>query len=140
VDTSLRRAIVIITWLPSIVLAVAAIGIGNLMMVSVHVRSREIAVLRAIGAQKLQIIRLVLAEAVTLGLLGSVIGLALGLHAAASDNYVTSGLTDVKFAFIVPIGSIALSVALTGAVCLLAGIIPARYAARNNIIAAMQTM
>jgi len=140
VDTSLRRAIVIITWLPSIVLAVAAIGIGNLMMVSVHVRSREIAVLRAVGAQKLQIIRLVLAEAVTLGLLGSVIGLALGLHAAASDNYVTSGLTDVKFAFIVPIGSIALSVALTGAVCLLAGVIPARYAARNNIIAAMQTM
>lgn len=139
VDTSLRRAIVIMTWLPSIVLAVAAIGIGNLMMVSVHVRSREIAVLRAIGAQKLQIIRLVLAEAVTLGLLGSVIGLALGLHAAASDNHVTSGLTDVKFAFIVPIGSIALSVALTGAVCLLAGIIPARYAARNNIIAAMQT-
>ena len=58
----------LIIW--SIILVVAAIGIGNLMMVSVHMRTRQIAVLRAVGAVKSQIIRLILAEAATLGLLG----------------------------------------------------------------------
>ena len=139
VDASLKRAIIAITWLPSIVLAVAAIGIGNLMMVSVHLRTREIAVLRAVGAVKSQIIRLVLAEAITLGLLGSVMGVALGLHEAYSVNHIAAGLIDVTLEFIVPLGTIGLSVGLTVAVCVLAGIAPARYAARNNIIAAMRT-
>lgn len=139
VDASLKRAIIAITWLPSIVLAVAAIGIGNLMMVSVHLRTRQIAVLRAVGASKSQIIRLVLAEAITLGLLGSVMGVALGLHEAYSVNHIAAGLIDVTLEFIVPLGTIGLSVGLTVAVCVLAGIAPARYAARNNIIAAMRT-
>ena len=139
VDTHLRRAIVLITWLPSIILVVAAVGIGNLMMVSVHLRSCELAMLRAVGAQKSQIIRLVFAEAITLGLLGSVIGVLLGFHAAYSDNLVAATLIDVTLEFIVPIGTVSLSVALTVAVCVVAGIVPARYAARSNIIAALQT-
>jgi ABC-type lipoprotein release transport system permease subunit len=141
VGSSLKRAIVVITWLPSIVLAAAAIGIGNLMMVSVQLRARQIAVLRAVGAQKSQIIRLVLTEAITLGLLGSVIGVALGLHEAYSVNHIAANLTDivVTLEFIVPVGTVALSVALTVTVCLLAAIAPDRYAARTNIIAAMQT-
>ncbi len=140
VDAHLKRAIVLITWLPSIILVVAAVGIGNLMMVSVHMRSREIAVLRAVGAQKSQIVRLVLAEAITLGLLGSVIGVALGFHSAYSDNRVAKTLIEVSLEFIAPVGTIALSVALTVTVCLLAGIFPARRAARSNVIAAMQTL
>jgi putative ABC transport system permease protein len=103
-------------------------------------RSRQIAVLRAVGAVKSQVIRLVLVEAITLGLLGSVMGLALGLHTAYSDQRITAGLVDVTLDYIVPTGTIALSVGLTVAVCLIAGIAPARRAARNNIIEAMQTV
>ena len=136
---SLERAIVMITWLPSIILVVAAIGIANLMTVSVHLRTRQIAVLRAVGALKSQIVRLVLAEAVTIGLLGSVMGLALGLHEADSVNRIVSGLLSVSLEFVVPVATIALAVLLTVSVCVLAAIIPARYAARNNIIDAMQT-
>lgn len=138
-DTGLERAIVLITWLPSIILMVAAVGIGNLMTVSVHMRSRELAVFRAVGARKSQIVRLILAEAITLGLLGSVISLALGFHLAYSDNLVAETLIDVSLEFIVPVKTVMLSVGLTVAVCLLAGIFPARHAARNDIIGAMQT-
>ena len=138
VDSSLDQAIIVVTWLPSIVLAVAAIGIGNLMMVSVHQRSRQIAVLRAVGALKSQIIRLVLAEAITLALLGSVMGVALGLHEAASINRIAATLVDVHLAFIVPLGTLSLAIALTVAVCIVSAIAPARHAARNNIIEAMQ--
>ncbi len=139
VDTSLRRAIVVMTWLPAVMLVIASIGIANLMMVSVHLRSRQIAVLRAVGALKSQIIRLVLTEAATLGLLGSVMGVALGLHEAYSVNHIAAGLIDVSLEYVVPVKSILLAVVLTVGVCVLAGIGPARYAARNNIIAAMQT-
>ena len=121
------------------VAVVAAIGIANLMTVSVHLRTRQIAVLRAVGALKSQIVRLVLAEAVTIGLLGSVMGLALGLHEADSVNRIVSGLLSVSLEFVVPVATIALAVLLTVSVCVLAAIIPARYAARNNIIDAMQT-
>jgi putative ABC transport system permease protein len=139
VDAHLKRAIVLITWLPSVILFVAAVGIGNLMTVSVHMRSRELAVLRAVGAHRSQIIRLILAEAVTIGLLGSVISVALGCHLAYSDNRVGEALIDVSLEFIVPVATVALSVGLTVAVCLLAGVRPARRAARSDIIAVMQT-
>jgi ABC-type lipoprotein release transport system permease subunit len=140
IDVHLKRAMVLATWLPSVMLVVAAIGIGNLMMVSVHLRSRDIAVLRAVGAHRSQIIRLVLAEAITLGLLGSVIGLSLGFHEAYSVNRIATSLIDVTLDFIVPVGTVGLSVALTVGVCLVAGIPPACRAARSDVIAAMQTV
>ncbi len=138
-DTLLRRAIVLITWMPSIHLIAAAVGVANLMMVSVHLRTRQIAVLRAVGAERSQIIRLVLAEAVAIGLLGSFIGVALGLHEALSVNRIAAAVVDVTLPFIIPYGTILLAVLVTVGVCLLAGIGPARYAARDNIVAAMQT-
>lgn len=140
VDESVHRSVTVITWLPSILLGVAVIGVANLMTVSVRIRARQIAVLRAVGALKSQVVRLVLAEAITLGLIGSVVGLALGFHQAYTDNRVTTELIGFHPEFIVPVGTVTLAVLLTVLVCLIAGIFPARHAARNNIIAAMQTM
>jgi putative ABC transport system permease protein len=135
----LFRATTILTWLPALVLVIASLGIGNLMMVNVQSRARQIAVLRAVGAVKSQIVRLVLAEAITIGILGSLIGCGLGLHQAWNLNLITSSLIGVTLKFIVPFGTVAGSIALTIGICLSAGIGPARYAARNNIIEAMQT-
>jgi len=139
VDKNLRRAMVVLTWIPIFVLIVAAIGIGNLMMVSVHMRSRQIAILRAVGAQKSQIVRLILTEAITLGMLGSAMGLAFGFHEARSVNIVAEVLSGIRLDFVVPLGTISAGIALSVTVCLISGIGPARHAARNNIISAMQT-
>ena len=139
IEGSLRQAMTILTWMPSILLAVAAIGIGNLMMVSVQIRSREIAILRAVGALKSQMVRLILTEAFVLGLIGSILGLALGFHEAISRNRIVADLIGFRPEFIVPWGTVMLAVCLTVGVCLLAGVAPARHAARNNIIEAMQT-
>ncbi len=138
-DRAMRHALRVLTYLPSIAFTVAVLGIANLMMVSVHLRSRQIAVLRAVGAVKSQIVRMVLAEAVVLGLLGSVMGVALGIHEAYTDNRVTGELIGFYPEFIIPMGTVVIGTAVTVGTCLLAGILPARYAARNNIIAAMQT-
>jgi ABC-type lipoprotein release transport system permease subunit len=138
VDAHLRRALVLVPFLPSILLAAASIGVANLMMISVYQRTRQIATLRAVGAKRSQIIRLVLGEAVTIGLLGSVAGLALGFHEAHTVNSLTSRLADITLEFIVPYGTIAAAVGLTVAICLLAAVAPARLAARDNVIAALQ--
>ena len=140
IDVTMRRAIAVVTWLPSFLLALAAVGIGNLMMVSVHQRTRELAILRAVGAERKQIVRMVLAEALTLGLLGSAIGVALGLHEAYSVNQITAALMDVSLRFLVPMGTVAAAVGLTVLVSVLAGWIPARRAASQSVAAALQTI
>lgn len=138
IEDSLDQATAFVTWLPSVLLVVAAIGIGNLMQVSVHIRSRQIAMLRAVGAVKSQIIRMVLAEAITIGLLGSVIGISLGIHMSYSVFVIAERLLDVVLPFSVPAGTVLVAVALTVFVCLVSGLGPARSAARSNIIAALQ--
>ncbi|MFQ5590431.1 MAG: FtsX-like permease family protein [Phycisphaerae bacterium] len=138
-DRTVRRALGVLTYLPSVAFTVAVIGVANLMMVSVQLRSRQIAVLRAVGALKSQVVCMVLAEAVVLGLLGSVMGVALGIHEAYSDNRISGELIGFYPEFVIPTGTVMIGVAVTVATCLAAGVPPARRAARNNIIAAMQT-
>ena len=138
VDETVRHATTALTWIPSIALMIGAIGVANLMTIGVHLRSRQLAVLRATGAVKSQVVRLVLAEALALGLLGGVIGVALGLHEAWSDNRLTAAIIAFHPEYIVPWSTVARAVCLTLAVSLVSAALPARYAARNNVVSAMQ--
>lgn len=140
IDDDVREVCLLMSAMPAVTLAVAALGIANLMMVSVSTRTRQIAVLRAVGATKSQIVRLIMAEALTLGVLGCLAGVVLGLHASRSANLVTAKIVGLDLASSVPWGQVGLGVALTIGVCILAGIGPARHAARNNIVDAMRAM
>jgi ABC-type antimicrobial peptide transport system permease subunit len=62
---------------------------------------------------------------------------ALGLHSAASINHISGQLIGNAGESVIPWGHVAGGVALTVGICLLAGIVPARYAARNNIVDAI---
>jgi len=140
IDSDIRRATLLVSIIPVIALLVAALGVANLITVSVNARTRQIAVLRAVGALKSQIVRLVLAEALTLGVMGSVIGVALGLHSAYSMNTIFEKLVDVELVYAVPWARVGGAVALTLAIALLAGVGPARHAARNNIVDALHAV
>ncbi len=139
VDSAIRRATIVLTWIPSILLIAATIGLANLMMVSVQIRAREFAILRAIGALKSQVLCLVLAEAAVMGLFGSVMGIALGMHTAFTDHRLSAIVLGFRPEYIVPVLPIALAVLLTLVICQLAGLPSARYAARENISQAVQT-
>ncbi len=138
IDHDIRRATLLVSIIPVIALLVATLGVANLITVSVNARTRQIAVLRAVGALKSQIVRLVLAEALTLGVMGCVIGIALGLHTAHSMNYITERLVGVELVFTVPWGRVAGAAGLALCITLLAGVGPARHAARTNIVDALQ--
>jgi len=127
--------------LASMSLAVTVLLIGTLLTITVNERLGEIATLRAIGISRFTIVRDVLLEGLVLTLVGSVLGICLGLATARYlDDILTSfpGL-PAAFSFFVPrresLGLAAIVLVLTGA---LAGLYPAWLAARTPIAATLR--
>jgi hypothetical protein len=117
-----------------VALAIAALGIANALFAAVRERRREIGVLKAIGARDRDVLRVFLLEAGILGLLGGVIGTLAGIAmaggiAANANAYLHSqGLGGVALAvpWLLPLGGVLGSCV----VALVAGVLPARRAAR----------
>jgi putative ABC transport system permease protein len=139
IDQDLRRATLLFSSIPMVAMIVAALGVANLMMANVANRAREIATLRAIGTTKWQVTRLIIGEALVLGSLGAVLGMGLGLHAAGSMRHMTKSIWGYEPVWTMPWDLLIPAIILTLGVCLVAGLLPARHAARSNVIAAMQT-
>ena len=130
----------ILTAFAGISLVVSSIMIGILTYVSVVERTKEIGILRAIGARKKDITRIFIAEAGLIGFVSGAVGVivSLGLSLPISktiakalkiDNF-SAGL-DIKSA----VGLILLSVILT----LIASVIPSRMAAKKDPVEALRT-
>jgi ABC-type lipoprotein release transport system permease subunit len=125
-------------------LFVAAIGIANTMIMSVYERTREIGILKAVGASPGDIRRLFVAEAALIGLLGGVVGviggwlLGLGLNAGilAYLDYMDIPMRGTFF--FVTGWLIALSLGFAMVVGLLAGLYPAARAARLDPLEALR--
>jgi ABC-type antimicrobial peptide transport system permease subunit len=137
IDRNLNRVMLLLSAIPLVGLVVAALGLANLMAANVASRARQIAVLRAIGVTRGQLLRMVIGEALVLGLIGSAVGLALGVMLGRTSNFMTALLSGFQPEFAVPWAMVAAGSLLTTALCLLAALIPARYAARSNIVAVL---
>ena len=137
IDTELTRMTYLLTAVPVVALLVAAIGVANLMTASVASRTKQLATLRAVGATRGLILRMVMGEALILGLLGSGLGLGLGLHLMWNVRAMTARMWGYWVPFEVPWPMVIAAIVLTVGLCILAGIMPARHAARTNVIAAL---
>src|SRR5207253_1318792 len=115
----------------SVSLVVGGIGIMNIMLVSVTERTREIGIRMAIGARGRDILLQFLVEAVTLSLLGGVVGIALGLAGSRAITYFADWRT------LVAPEAIALAFGFAAAVGIFFGFYPARKAARLDPIEAL---
>ncbi|HVP09839.1 MAG TPA: FtsX-like permease family protein [Phycisphaerae bacterium] len=137
IDRNINRVMLLLSAIPMVGLIVAALGLANLMAANVASRTRQIAVLRAIGTTRGQLARIVIGEALVLGLIGSVVGLALGIALGRTSNFMTMLLSGFQPEFAVPWHMVAAGAALATLLCLLAALIPARYAARSNIVSVL---
>jgi putative ABC transport system permease protein len=113
-------------------LLVGGIGIMNIMLVSVTERTREIGTRLAIGALGSDVLLQFLIEAVTLSLLGGLIGVVLGLSGAAGVSAL------LGFPFSVSGQTVLLAFAFSAVVGVVFGYLPARKAARLNPIEALR--
>ncbi len=118
---------------------VGAFIIANTFSMLVAQRTRELALLRAVGASRGQVLRVVLGEALILGLTGSVIGIGLGvLLAAGLQAAVRSFGLEVTHDLPVSVSTIAISLGIGVVVTMLSAIFPALRAARVPPIAALR--
>jgi putative ABC transport system permease protein len=115
-------------------LLVGGIGIMNIMLVSVTERTREIGILKALGARRVDILLQFLIEAVVLCLLGGIIGIALGFGVGALVAMVLPGFPPAH----VPVWAILLSVGFSAAVGTVFGILPAAKAAQLDPIESLR--
>jgi putative ABC transport system permease protein len=117
-----------------IALLVGGIGIMNIMLVSVKERTREIGICKAIGARSRDILLQFLIEAVTLSLLGGLLGLVIGYGLGVA---IAGMIPDFPPA-VVPWWAVALSVLFSGTVGVVFGVVPASQAARLDPIDALR--
>jgi putative ABC transport system permease protein len=116
----------------SVSLLVGGIGIMNIMLVSVTERTREIGLRMAVGARGRDILGQFLIEAVTLSLIGGLIGIAAGLGGAEALSYFAEWRT------LVAPESIGMAFGFAAAVGVFFGFYPARKAARLDPIEALR--
>jgi putative ABC transport system permease protein len=117
---------------------VAIFSVINTLLASVLDRTREIGVLRAIGATQAQVRRIIVAEAGWMGLIGGLLGLFAGTVMAYHHVvYNTKELTGWTFQFYYPYEIAALSILASIILCVLAGFGPARQAASTPIVTAI---
>lgn len=122
----------LISAISGISLIVGGVGVMNIMLVSVTERTREIGLLKSIGATERNILVQFLIEAMVMTLIGGVIGIVLGVFGA----YVVSLIVGIPFVFSVP--AIAIAVGVSMAVGIIFGLYPARRAARLSPIDALR--
>jgi ABC-type antimicrobial peptide transport system permease subunit len=131
----------ILAGIGGVALLVAAIGIANTMVMSVLERTREIGIMKAVGASPRDIRALFLAEAAYVGVFGGVIGLALGVAGGQIVDRVIRNLnprTNPAPIFVVGPELILGSLGLAIVVALVAGFLPARRAMRMSALSALR--
>ena len=116
----------------SISLVVGGIGIMNIMLVSVRERTREIGIRKAIGARGRDILAQFLVEALTLSLLGGLIGIAVGLGVSALIGQIAG------WGFVFDPSTLVAAVLFSLLVGVVFGVWPARQAARLDPISALR--
>lgn len=152
VDNILAIVQLFLMAIASISLLVAGIGIMNIMTVSVMERTREIGILKAIGAKSRTVLGMFLAEAVLIGLMGGVTGIFTGYGLSYSLAYILSGSIhpqqssafqnpETQRLTITPVFSpewtiIAFLFAVV--ICVIFGMYPARKASKLNPVEALR--
>jgi len=121
-----------------VAVVVAIFSVINTLLASILDRTREIGVLRAIGATQAQVRRIVVMEAGWMGLIGGLLGLFAGTVMAYHHVvYNTKMLTGWTFQFYYPYDVAIFSLIAAVILCLLAGYGPAKQAASIPIVAAI---
>jgi len=134
---------IVLSLIGSIALAVSSLGIVNTMVMSILERTREIGIMKAIGASDNDVRRIFLIEASVIGLFGGLLGIALGWAVGQAINfganvYIRSQGGTTGTLFFLPLWLMAGSIAFSIAVSLMAGSYPASRAARLNPIQALR--
>ncbi len=113
---------------------VSIFGIVNTLALSIHERTRELGMLRAVGMTRRQVKQVIRYEAVITALIGALLGTALGVLFAA---LISRPLADEGFELAYPVGQLVVILVLAALAGVVAAIGPARRAAKLDVLDAL---
>ena len=118
----------------SLSIVVSLFGIVNTLVLSIHERTRELGMMRAIGTSRRQVRRIVRYESLITALIGGMLGILIGL---LLGGMTTVALADQGFTLQVPIVSLLVFLVVSALAGVLAAIPPARRASRLEVLEAL---
>jgi putative ABC transport system permease protein len=134
-EDQINQLLGLIYALLALAVIVSLFGIANTLALSIHERTRELGMLRAIGMSRRQVRTMIRYEAVITALIGALLGMVVGVIFAA---LIAQPLKDEGFALSYPIGQLAAMLIFAAFAGVLAAIPPARRASRLDVIEALQ--
>lgn len=123
----------------AISLVVSSIMIGIITYISVLERTKEIGILRSIGASKKDISRVFNAETVIVGFVAGALGMIISYLLTIPINMIISHLTDVPIRATIPVSAAVILIAISICLTLIAGLFPSRVAAKKDPVIALRT-
>ena len=133
-ESQVNALLLLVYALLSLAVIVSLFGIVNTLALSIHERTRELGMLRAVGMSRRQVRTMVRYEAVITALIGAILGMVLGVLMAA---LVSRPLADEGFTLSYPIATLILLLALAALAGVVAAIGPARRASRIDVLRAL---
>ena len=123
----------------AISLVVSSIMIGIITYISVLERTKEIGILRSIGASKRDISRVFNAETLIVGFAAGVIGILVTILLNIPANILIKALVDISNVSRLPVGGAIALIVISVLLTMIAGLIPSRYAAKRDPVEALRT-
>jgi putative ABC transport system permease protein len=114
--------------------------IGVITLISVQERTKEIGILRAIGASKWNVSSMFTAETVIIGFISGLVGVLITYALCVPINLIANALTGIpNLLAVLPVDVAVLLVMISMVLTLVAGVIPSRSAARKDPVVALRT-
>jgi putative ABC transport system permease protein len=138
IDQAVTRIVGLVWALLGLVFLVASFAVVNTLTMNVLEQTRELGILRAMGLQRRQLRRLVLADALMIAVVSLVPGTVIGLVLAYLLNLVSHDLLGQAVAFRINAGLIGGCLGVATVITVIAALVPAERAARLRIVQALQ--
>ena len=140
VTTVIKAITYILIAFVAISLVVSSIMIAVITLISVQERTKEIGILRSIGASKRDVSSLFNAETIIIGLISGLLGVGVTYLLCIPINLILQALTGIPtLRAILPVGAAAILVGISVILNLISGIIPSRSAAKKDPVVALRT-
>ena len=136
-DDLMQQAFSMFDVLGILAVMVAALGVLNTLSMSVVERTREIGMLRSMGMTRFQVVKMILAEAGLMGIIGGLLGLGLGLLLTKILLSAMGAMSGYSLEFIVPTKALWLSIVVALVTSQLAALLPAIRAAKTPMLSAI---
>jgi putative ABC transport system permease protein len=134
-EDDINKALNLLYGLLGLSVIISLFGVVNTLVLSVFERTRELGMLRAVGMTRRQVRSMIRYESIVTALIGGALGITVGVFLAV---LTTQALSGEGIVLAIPWGTIGLFVVATVGAGMLAAVIPARRAARLNVLRALQ--